>query len=125
MPQSTPELRLLYKRYYAESARIFAERRRIESLPRDVVITHTKRGKLVINCAPAPKLPELPRFPDELRGLQCGAKTRAGTPCKITALYGAGRCKFHGGLSSGPKTKAGKRRSAQNGFKKGWRKQSP
>lgn len=48
----------------------------------------------------------------------CGAKTRAGTPCKRKDLYDNGRCRLHGGLSTGPKTKAGKKRSARNGFKK-------
>lgn len=48
-------------------------------------------------------------------GLKCGAKTRAGTPCKQTALYSNGRCGLHGGLSTGPKTALGKVTSAQNG----------
>lgn len=43
-------------------------------------------------------------FPEELRGLTCGAKTRAGTPCKRRDLYKSGRCRLHGGLSTGPKT---------------------
>jgi hypothetical protein len=63
---------------------------------------------------PEPTLSDLP-FPEELRGLTCGAKTRAGTPCKLTSIYINGRCKFHGGLSSGPTTPHGKRRSAMNG----------
>jgi hypothetical protein len=42
-------------------------------------------------------------FPEELRGLTCGAKTRAGTRCKRRDLYISGRCKLHGGLSTGPK----------------------
>ena len=38
---------------------------------------------------------------------KCGAKTRAGTPCKQPAGWGTdhpgqGRCKLHGGASSGP-----------------------
>ncbi len=53
-------------------------------------------------------------FPEELRGLTCGAKTRAGAPCKLTSIYANGRCRFHGGLSTGPKTKKGKRRVAAN-----------
>ena len=57
-----------------------------------------------------------PPFPEELMGLTCGAKTRAETPCKLTSLYANGRCKFHGGLSTGPKTEAGKKKSALNGF---------
>ena len=44
-------------------------------------------------------------FPPELRGLRCGAKTRAGTPCKRRDLYKSGRCRLHGGLSTGPKRK--------------------
>lgn len=52
--------------------------------------------------------------PDELRDLRCGAKTRAGTPCKMQGLFRSGRCKLHGGLSTGPKTEAGKAKAAQN-----------
>ncbi|WP_143556126.1 HGGxSTG domain-containing protein [Solemya velum gill symbiont] len=49
----------------------------------------------------------------------CGARTkRGGQPCKLTSIYSNGRCKFHGGLSTGAKTNKGKRRSAMNGFKK-------
>jgi len=48
--------------------------------------------------------------------LTCGAKTRAGTPCKLKALYGCGRCRLHGGLSTGPRTPAGKKKSASNGM---------
>ena len=44
-------------------------------------------------------------MPDELRDLTCGAKTRAGTPCKRRDLYKSGRCRLHGGLSTGPKPK--------------------
>ncbi|WP_372441837.1 HGGxSTG domain-containing protein [Pseudomonas carnis] len=46
-----------------------------------------------------------PDFPDALRGLTCGAKTRAGTPCKRIDLFSSGRCKFHGGMSTGPRKK--------------------
>lgn len=49
----------------------------------------------------------------------CGAKTKSsGKPCRMTEIYGNGRCKFHGGLSTGPKTKEGKRKSALNGFRR-------
>ena len=53
-------------------------------------------------------------FLDEFRGLTCGATTRKGTPCKQVAIYENGRCKFHGGLSTGPRTMKGKRASAAN-----------
>lgn len=69
--------------------------------------------------------PILPSLPDDLRNLQCGAKTRAGSACKQKAIYTNGRCKYHGGLSTGPRTKEGKAKAAQNGFKPGWSKQSP
>ena len=61
-----------------------------------------------------------PPIPDELRDMRCEAKTRSGTPCRMKALYSNGRCKLHGGLSTGPKTEAGKARSAQN-----WRGAQP
>jgi hypothetical protein len=61
---------------------------------------------------------ELPTYPEELRGMICGAKTRAGTPCKQKGIYRNGRCKLHGGLSTGPRTKRGKRRSSLNQTKR-------
>jgi len=64
-------------------------------------------------------LPRCPPYPADLIGLACGAKTRAGTPCKITTLYFGGRCKWHGGMSSGPKTEVGKEQSRINGRKGG------
>lgn len=51
-----------------------------------------------------------PKMPDDLRGLTCGAKTRAGTHCKQRSLYRSGRCKLHGGLSTGAITPEGKQR---------------
>jgi len=59
---------------------------------------------------------ETPSYPEELRGLLCGAKTKRGTLCKQRSLFTNGRCKFHGGASTGPRTKKGKKRSARNGF---------
>ena len=42
----------------------------------------------------------------------CGAKTRTGAPCRRMGL-GNGRCRNHGGLSSGPKSIAGRTRIAK------------
>jgi hypothetical protein len=42
-------------------------------------------------------------WPPELHELRCGARTRAGRPCKRRDLYKSGRCRLHGGLSTGPK----------------------
>lgn len=57
---------------------------------------------------------------DDLSGfavLRCGAQTRSGTLCKRKDIYSCGRCRLHGGLSTGPKTPAGKSISRQNGLR--------
>lgn len=65
---------------------------------------------------PAPGRYEREPWPDHLRAIPCGATTRSGTPCKITVLYRNGRCKLHGGMSTGAKTKAGRKRQ-RDGFR--------
>ena len=57
-------------------------------------------------------------------GSKCGAKSRKGTPCGQAAGWGtdhpgSGRCKLHGGASTGPKTEEGKRKAAENSLKHG------
>ncbi len=47
--------------------------------------------------------------------LRCGARgKRTGKPCPQKGLYANGRCRWHGGLSTGPRTEEGKTRAAQN-----------
>lgn len=60
------------------------------------------------------------RIPYECMDMTCGAMTRAGRPCRfrISQLCFNGRCKYHGGASTGPKTAFGKAVSAANGYKK-------
>jgi hypothetical protein len=41
----------------------------------------------------------------------CGAKTRRGTPCQCMSVNPGGRCRLHGGLSTGPRTPEGRFRS--------------
>lgn len=55
-----------------------------------------------------------PRKPRKQRGV-CNAKTRKGAPCQAPPVWNKsqdnarnGRCKLHGGLSTGPKTEAGR-----------------
>lgn len=60
--------------------------------------------------------PSFPPMPSDLASMACEAKTKAGTPCKLKAIYANGRCKFHGGLSTGPKTEAGKEQARINGM---------
>ncbi len=72
-----------------------------------------------------PPQPDEPIMPAFLRGLTCGAKTRKGTPCQRRDLHRSGRCRLHGGLSTGPKTEAGKRWSARSGNCPKRRKRTP
>jgi len=60
--------------------------------------------------------PIFPPLPYDLRDMACGARTRAGTPCKLKSIYANGRCKFHGGCSTGPKTELGKAQARINGM---------
>ena len=47
----------------------------------------------------------------------CGAKTRSGEPCKRRGNKRNGRCKLHGGKSTGAKTEQGKMASRLNALK--------
>lgn len=64
-----------------------------------------------------PRFKPFPSPPPEFQTLECGAKTRAGTMCKKRDLYTSGRCKFHGGMSTGPTSVEGKARSSRNAVK--------
>jgi hypothetical protein len=57
---------------------------------------HASRGQLRNGNRPG----------DFSRAPHCGAKTRRGTLCKTRAMAN-GRCRLHGGLSTGPRTAAG------------------
>lgn len=55
-----------------------------------------------------------PKLPRKQRGI-CAARTRQHTPCQAPPVWNKnkdravnGRCKLHGGLSTGPKTEAGR-----------------
>lgn len=43
----------------------------------------------------------------------CGARNRQGKPCQCKLLLRGGRCKFHGGMSTGAKTPEGKQRAQE------------
>ncbi len=49
---------------------------------------------------------------------RCGAKTRGGTTCKSPAMTN-GRCRMHGGKSTGPRTPEGLERSRKANLKHG------
>lgn len=49
-----------------------------------------------------------------LTGRTCGAYARStGLPCQAKLLFRGGRCRLHGGLSTGAKTPEGKARCRQ------------
>jgi len=60
-----------------------------------------RRGRLRNGAAPG----------DFLAAPRCGARTRAGGCCRQPAMRN-GRCRMHGGLSTGPRTPAGRARCA-------------
>lgn len=47
------------------------------------------------------------------RRVVCGAKTRNGLPCRAKSEPGRSRCRHHGGLSTGPKTREGRKRISE------------
>jgi hypothetical protein len=44
----------------------------------------------------------------------CNARTRAGTPCRCKPVRPGGRCRLHGGLSTGPTSASGKEQARRN-----------
>ena len=58
---------------------------------------HDKRRGILKNGNPSGDFSKAPR---------CGARTRRGTRCQCPAMRN-GRCRLHGGLSTGPRTAAG------------------
>jgi hypothetical protein len=55
----------------------------------------------------------LMRVPEQHQtSARCGAMTRRGTACAAKPLAGKNRCKFHGGMSTGPRSEEGKARIA-------------
>ena len=59
------------------------------------------------------------RFGPDWPGKRCLAKTRRGTECQRPAITGAGRCRLHGGRSTGPRTEEGRARIAAANTKHG------
>ena len=49
----------------------------------------------------------------------CGAKTRRDQPCRCQGLGRGGRCKYHGGMSTGPRPAEGRQRCGE-GTKRRW-----
>ena len=52
-------------------------------------------------------------------GRRCLAKTRSGGQCQCPAMKDKDRCRIHGGLSTGARTKDGKEKARQGVLKNG------
>lgn len=96
------------------SALAEARETRLQAITADLVSAPVHVFKALLAEAERLERAPYPPFPEELRGLTCGARTRAGTPCKQTGLHANGRCKLHGGLSTGPRTAAGRAKAERN-----------
>ncbi|HBR0975141.1 TPA: hypothetical protein L9K64_001378 [Klebsiella variicola] len=75
----------------------------------NILLSLTKGRKFMLEL---PVKPDEPDYPDT-SGFTCGATTRAGTPCKRKDIYLNGRCKYHGGKSTGARTAEGKARQLE------------
>ena len=71
-------------------------------LPSTTTLPPERRGRLRNGATPG----------DFLAAPRCGARTRAGCCCRQPAM-GNGRCRLHGGLSTGPRTAEGRARCAR------------
>jgi hypothetical protein len=58
------------------------------------------------------------------RRVPCDAKSRKGVPCRNTSEPGRPRCKYHGGMSTGPRTPEGRARIAE-AQRRRWQGQKP
>ena len=61
---------------------------------------------------------------DFMKAPRCGAKNRQEQPCKAPAIRAKARCRLHGGMSTGAKTKAGIHRIRAAHWKDGSRSAS-
>ena len=61
------------------------------------------------------------RFGPNWPGVRCLAKTRRGTKCQSAAYKHNGRCRLHGGLSTGARTLDGLKRISEANLKHGRR----
>ena len=59
------------------------------------------------------------RFGPNWPGIRCLAKTRRGTKCQSAAYKHNGRCRLHGGLSTGARTPEGLQRISEANIKHG------
>ena len=83
-------------------------------LPPEPPVRRNRRPNFGYFCAPTRARNRHLQKPLQITyGYRCGAKTRKGTKCRAKPVPGNRRCKFHGGMSTGPKTAEGRARIAE------------
>ncbi len=111
---SSPEQRRRLKAWYKECDRVDTLRKYLahsEEIAERRALFFIDTGQI----PPPMVLPDYPEFPPECEGMTCGAKAKSsGQPCKSKEIHKNGRCKFHGGLSTGPKSAEGKLAALEN-----------
>ena len=111
---SSPEQRRRLKAWYKECDRVDTLRKYLahsEEIAERRALFFIDTGQI----PPPMVLPDYPEFPPECEGMTCGAKAKSsGQPCKSKEIHKNGRCKFHGGLSTGPKSTEGKLAALEN-----------
>lgn len=59
--------------------------------------------------------PHVHAYVSDAKRVRCGAKRhRDGLPCQALSVPGKKRCRFHGGMSTGPKTPEGRAKALAN-----------
>ena len=74
------------------------------------VLQRTEAERLLAYCAPHLSATFRKRLANHR--VICGAKTRKGTACHAKSEPGKRRCRFHGGMSTGPTSQEGRERIA-------------
>ena len=109
---SLDEPRYRYEYYVADDGHAPAAREHLRELrARGVEV-----GWLLGDIVPSPPGSTKRGIPPDYTGDDpslCNARTRSGRPCRGFKLA-HGRCKWHGGMSTGPTTAAGKAKCAMN-----------
>ena len=109
---SLDEPRYRYEYYVADDGHAPAAREHLRELrARGVEV-----GWLLGDIVPAPPGSTRRGIPTDYTGDDpnlCNARTHSGKPCRALKLAG-GRCKWHGGLSTGPTTSTGNAKCAMN-----------
>ena len=98
---------------------MYTRRHRLNKKKKNGILRNPIKGEKMPVTKCISELGRATRFGPDWQGKRCLAKTRKGTLCQSPAYKQNGRCRLHGGLSTGPNTNEGKRRIAVVNFRNG------